>query len=159
MPTVQVTTPLGVVDVHIHNQSSITLSVESEHPVIINRVPLSFRIGLERVSVSGHRAEIGTTGWTFSHTGYTVDPGNWRRMGEFPSESARLKIKNIIIPAVLAVLDESPDLFDDAERERLERELSRAQSKVMSHQLDLAQAEDELRQAEIALSNHSQVTA
>lgn len=155
MPTLQVSTPFGEVQVSITDQNHIMLHSESENPVVINRVEIAFRIELERLSISGQRAEIGSTGWTYGHTNYTVYPHNWQKMTSYPSESARLKIKNVLIPAVLAVVESSPDLFDDAEREVLERALRFAATDVLTLRNSLAAALTAAETAQAALDAYN----
>jgi hypothetical protein len=155
MPTLQVTTSFGDVEVYVHDSNRISLRSENTSPVVINRVPLAFGLELERVEVSGHRAEIGNTGWTYGHTSWTVHPENWRKMSQYPTMACRSKVSQMLIPQVIAALSESPDLFDDAERERLERDLSTKAAAVARLRDQLAEALVEAENAQQALINYN----
>lgn len=153
VPTISISTQFyNPVSVTVHSQDKITVNSDRDNPVIINGVPIAFRLELERCNPENHRAEISNTGWTFGYTNWTVDPSNWRRMNDVPSASARLKVKTIIIPAVIAALDASPDLIDDAQRETLVRDLQAKANRVIDLREKLEIALNEAQAAELALT-------
>ena len=161
MPTIQVPTAFGEVEVFVHDSDRILIQARNDSPVVINRVPVAFRLHLERASISGHRAEIGSTGWTFAETSWTVHPEDWRKWNQYPSESVRTKVRNILIPTVIDTLSENPDLFEDGEREVLERDLSSKAGRVVELRNQLEQAIADADEAEQRLNdfNRTAVTA
>ena len=134
-PSATVETPFGPVTVLGHGLDRAMFFAERDRPLTINHVPYSGSVRLARIGGV----------WTATDRYIRKVDRGWN--DEYPSESARRKIEEVLIPTMVAWLDAHPDVLLQGEVAVRRAEVEKAQADLTEIEGQLAAAEEKLAQA------------
>lgn len=117
-------------------------------PVVINRVEYGFDIRIERNRPG--RVVLSDSGWSYGYTGYRVDPQNWRRMNDRPSDSAYRKIREGVVLKVIEWLDANPEFLAEGDDAATARALASLDAQIEAKMQEVAELQAERRRIIVA---------